>query len=272
METITENQLVDPVEELFQEFLQGEFDYNEEIEDNYCLWVDERRGGSVIELPVAGLGNILSVSGPPKSRKSLFVDVLLAAFFNQKYSLGFKGKLPKGKKIIYFDTEQHRTTFQMNRRRFYDMCGLPPDTDVIKSFNMRKYSVDERILLIDKTLLTFSDEVAVVVIDGIVDICHDLNDNRSVSETIQHLMRWTEVHNTLLISVLHTNRGGISTNGVLGSTLDKKCDTLFRCSIDEQERITSVENTMARRKPLDTIDFIQAENEYPILYEESIPF
>jgi hypothetical protein len=73
---------------------------------------------------------------------------------------------------------------------------------------------------------------------------------------VQHLMRWTEVYNCHIITVIHMNWGSTKPTGHLGSALQKKCETEIHLEKNEFDRsIIDVKCKSSRGRAFDNFSF-----------------
>ncbi len=194
------------------------------------------------ENPIMGtLGNISTVIGKAKSRKSFFVNMVVATVLQGVVFKGFKGCLPINKKrILYFDTEQGTYHVQLAVKRICAQVGdpNPPNLDV---YPLRKYRPDKRLALIEHTIEKTPD-VGFVVIDGIRDLVTSINDEDQATAITSDLMKWSEEKNIHIMCVLHQNKNDANARGHIGTELMNKSETVFSVTVDSAEKhISKVE-------------------------------
>ena len=65
-----------------------------------------------------------------------------------------------------------------------------------------------------------------VILDGVADMCNDVNDIKSCNSLVSALMRISQQNNCHIINVIHQNFGSAKLGtGHLGSALEKKSET-----------------------------------------------
>ncbi len=174
--------------------------------------------------PIGTYGNFSFIGAPPKHKKTFLVSLLSAAYLGGS-SEKFTGKI-KGhrddKCVLHFDTEQGNFHAQKVFRRVLDMSGL--EDQCYRTYGLRRLSPKERLNAIDYAI-RMSDNLGLVIIDGIADLVNDVNNIDESNFVVQKLMKWTEVYNVHIITVIHTNWGSTKPTGHLGSALQKKCET-----------------------------------------------
>ena len=176
-------------------------------------------------VPVAHLGNIIGITGQMKSGKTAVNVAMAAAAITGAEVLGLAVPDVKGLNVLYIDTEQagHDTQNNIYNR----ICRLAGVTDApnLYTYNLRGYSLGE---MIPVTAAIF-DQVkpAFVVIDGAADYVLSVNDDIGARNLIAHFLQAAEVHNALIVLVLHDNHNTEKSRGHLGSELDRKAEAVL---------------------------------------------
>ena len=245
-EALLENSYIDPTVEL--EHPPVAISYGEH---SYTT----KDGTNTYPTPIGTYGNFSFIGAPPKHKKTFLVTLLSAAYLGGE-SKRFAGKIlgHRDDKLIYhFDTEQGRFHAQKTFRRVLDMAKL--DNQYYRTFGLRSRSPQERVAMIDFAIRT-STNLGVVVIDGIADLVSDVNNIDEANQIVQMLMRWTEVYNIHIITVIHTNWGSTKPTGHLGSALQKKCETEIHLEKNETDKsLIDVKCKSSRGRAFDTFSF-----------------
>ena len=129
--------------------------------------------GSVI----GTLGNFSASIGKAKSKKTFNVSAIVAAALKNGTVLNYTAELPENKrKILYVDTEQSTYHCEIVARRSLRMAGLPTDSnhENLEFLVLRKYTPEERIAIVREAIYR-TENVGLVVIDGIRDMVYDLS-------------------------------------------------------------------------------------------------
>ena len=185
------------------------------------------------------LGNISLVYGKAKSRKSFFINLMVATVLTGAEFKGFKGCLPENKKrVLYFDTEQGKYHVQLAVRRICQQLG-DPNPENLTVYPLRKFKYDERVALI-KEAIENTPNVGFVVIDGIRDLVTSINDEEQATEITSHLMKWSEEHQIHIACVLHQNKNDQNARGHLGTELTNKSETVLSVTIDTADKAVSI--------------------------------
>ena len=97
-------------------------DPNEELEPPKVAWEQIATYG---DNPIMGtLGNISTIIGKAKSRKSFLINMMVATMLKGGEYKGFNGCLPDDKRhILYFDTEQSKYHVQLAVKRICEQVG-----------------------------------------------------------------------------------------------------------------------------------------------------
>lgn len=200
-------------------------------------------------------GNFSFIQAPPKSKKTFFVSILASAYLGNttRFTGDLKGH--RGDKcLVHFDTEQGRFDAQKVFRRTLNMADT--DNTCYHTFALRPHSYKERLEFIEWYLYENSDSVGMVIIDGIADLCVDVNDIKEANELVQRIMRWTEDLGIHIVVVIHSNFGSDKPTGHLGSFLEKKTETQIQLEVDENNHnLVAVRCKRSRSYPFEEFYF-----------------
>ncbi len=249
------------VERLMLEVKQKRFDYSNKPKKEDTILnctVDS------VNFQVANFKNIVGVVGKKKSRKTTFLTtVCSSALMDGKTILNFSLNL-RGKKMVYFDTEQPEYFFYTQLKRMHDMAGVNQNISSFQGYQLRKYSVTQRLLIINQ-VLSSERNVGCVVLDGIVDLCTDFMDSKASRDTIEKIMTWTDLTGALFLVVLHLTKANGYVRGHLGSELENKADSIIEIEKDAIEDFSTVKSRDARFKDFPSFEFEQDENGLPMV-------
>lgn len=188
------------------------------------------------------LGNFSASIGKAKSKKSFNVTAMAAAALCSDYVLGYDVILPPDRStILYVDTEQSCGDCQLLMRRILTLAGHEPDTDHpdLVFLSLRQYTPEERIRLISEAMVSLPT-VGLVIIDGVRDLLHDINNPTEATSVISLLMRWTDRYQFHLHTVLHQNKSDDNARGHLGTELANKAETVMSVEKDKEDGAVSV--------------------------------
>lgn len=212
---------------------------------------------------LAGKGMIAGIVGEQKSGKSLIVSCFVSAALSGKQRLTFDMDL-QGGNAIYFDTEQPEYWYKKTQERIHKMAGLYDNPANYEAYMLRRLTVKQRIDVISQMLKGRTD-LSMIVIDGIVDLCENFNDEGRSSETIEHLMRWSDETGALIVTVLHVTKSAGYLRGHLGTALQNKYDLGLQIANDAERGVYSVKHRDSRFAPFPGFEFIRDDRGIPML-------
>lgn len=225
---------------------------------------------TVDEITVATVGNFSASVGKPKSRKTFNVSAIVAALLSGKEVLHYRAKLPDGKtKVLYIDTEQSRVHCSKVLHRILKMAGLPSECEIssLDFLMLREFTPQQRRNIIDSAL-EVDGQIGFVVIDGIRDLINDINSPGESVEIINDLMRWTNMYNIHIHTVLHLNKSDDNTRGHIGTELNNKAETVMKIIKSEiNPEVSEVRPMITREKEFSNFAFRINEDGLP----EDIP-
>ena len=229
-----------------------------------------KEGLQTYPTPIGTYGNFSFIQAPPKHKKTFLVSLLSAAYLGGD-SKRFVGKIKghrDGKCLYHFDTEQGRFHAQRTFRRVLDMCKL--EQQCFNTYGLRSLMYDERLDLIEH-VLKYSNDVGVLVIDGVADLVSDVNNIEESNKVVGKIMKWTEEYQCHIITVIHTNHNSNKPTGHLGSALEKKAETQIQLEKDESdESIIKVKCKASRSKSFDDFSFFVNDYGYPEVTEQEL--
>jgi hypothetical protein len=214
-----------------------------------------KEGTVTYPTPIGTYGNFSFIAAPPKHKKTFLVSLLSAAYLGgdvKRFTGNIKGHRD-GKCILHFDTEQGKFHAQRVFKRPLAMSGL--SNECYRTYGLRARSHNERLDIIDFAIRT-SENVGLVIIDGIADLVSDVNNIDESNAVVQKLMKWTELYNVHIITVIHMNWGSTKPTGHLGSALQKKCETEIHLEKNEFDNsVIDVKCKSSRGRAFDSFSF-----------------
>ena len=189
--------------------------------------------GSVI----GTLGNFSASIGKAKSKKTFNVSAIVAAALKNGTVLSYTAELPENRrKILYVDTEQSSYHCAKVAKRILRMAGLPTGRNHkdLEFLVLRKYTPEERIAIVREAIYR-TENVGLVVIDGIRDMVYDINSPSESTKVISLLMTWTGERHIHIHTILHQNKGDENARGHIGTELSNKAETVLQVEKDEKD-------------------------------------
>jgi len=169
-------------------------------------------------------GNISTIKGVAKSRKTFFVNILVSSFLGLKTFDLISGS--KDGIVLIIDSEQAVAHAYKSFKRVYNLMRWFNDNDRIKFIPLREKELEERVEIMKQAIEFYKPSL--VVLDGLIDFVNDSNDNVESREFIQTLMTLSSHYNLHVISVLHAGKSnGGQMLGFLGSYSQRKSETVF---------------------------------------------
>lgn len=224
--------------------------------------------------PACTFGNFSASIGKPKGKKTFNVSAMTAAAMTNSTILNYRGNMPSDQNgILYFDTEQ--STYHAFRvfKRIATLTRKSNQeiNERIKYFALRKYSVEDRIGMIDHKIRN-TPAVGLVIIDGIRDLMFDINSPREATLIVNYLMNWTEEFNLHLHTVIHQNKGDENARGHIGTEINNKSETVLRVEKDKNDdAISTVEAVYIRDISFPSFAFRINDEALPELIKDYVP-
>mgnify|MGYP000577887406 FL=1 len=230
--------------------------------------VKTKKGIKIYPVPIGTYGNFSFVQAPPKSKKTFFISLISAVYLKGNLD-GMGGNL-KGhrdnKCLIHFDTEQGKFHAQKVFKRVLDMTNL--DKECYHTFGLRALSYKDRIDFIEYYLYDKmdSENIGVVVIDGMADLVSDVNNIEESNLATQKIMEWSARLNCHIITVIHSNFGSDKPTGHLGSFLEKKAETQIQLELNTVNKdLVTVSCKRSRGFSFETFSFKINPLGYPVV-------
>lgn len=216
------------------------------------------------------LGNFSLVKGKAKSKKTFLMCLMLAASISKKPGM-IKSELPENKRrVILFDTEQSRFHVLQRLKAINKLAQGASDN--IEVYSLRGNIPSERLKEIEFRLTekNHNNDIGLVVIDGIRDLIHDINDPKEATLIATKLLQWTALTNCHIITVLHENKGDNHARGHVGTELVNKAETVVSVIVDKDKDVSIVEAEFTREKDFPNFYFKIIDG-LPVVVEDYDP-
>ncbi len=202
---------------------------------------------------IGSRGNISAIVGESKSKKSFLCTAMVGDMISLKGSPenGF-GCSPK--RVLWIDTEQSELHVRRVARRLSELSGWNDPTSVhplLKLYTLREEPPKERYRFLLQAIEAW--QPSLVVIDGVADLLHNTNDLEESERLITELMALSTNHNCHILCVLHTNPNSDKARGHLGSSLQRKAETVLY--VHRVGEISVVEPQFCRNEAFDRFAF-----------------
>lgn len=216
---------------------------------------------SVNDVPLGTQGNLLCITGGEGTGKSNYVAALIAGAVKPENAEGIdtlgvsiEGN-PKGKAVLFYDTEQSEVQLYKNVSTLLRRCGRDTMPEWFKAYCLTGMSRKERlksiVLSMDKFHYQYGG-IHLVVIDGIADLIRCANDEAEGIAVVEELYRLAGIYNTCIVTVLHFIPNGLKLRGHLGSELQRKAAAILSIEKDTKPAVSVVKALKVRDgSPLD---------------------
>ena len=180
------------------------------------------RYGSVI----ASEGNISAVVGAAKSKKTFLCTALIGAMLRPSGTSSF-GITPSQSLVLWVDTEQSASHAQRVIKRIHRMANQPEDKpyDKLVTLTLREVEPKERFAILRDAIAYYKPRL--VVVDGIADLMYNSNCIEESDAVVGEMMALSTEYNCHIMNVLHTNPNSDKARGHIGSTLQRKAETMI---------------------------------------------
>lgn len=214
-----------------------------------------RQGDQYVPIPLGTYGSFSFVQAAPKTKKTFFISLLASVYLSGQNNFGgnIRGHR-NGRCLLHFDTEMGKFHAQRVFRRVVQM-NKEHEQGCYHTYSLRTLSPKTRIEFIEHSLKTKTN-IGCCIVDGIADLCNDVNNISEANMVVQKIMELTEVYNIHIILVIHSNFGSSKPTGHLGSFLEKKSELQIELEQNSvhKERIT-VRCKRSRGYPFETFSF-----------------
>ena len=247
-----------------------EIKIDEKYEKPIVAW-ECRSNDSDIFKPIGTIDNFSLVIGKAKAKKSFFVGMAVSTALSKDSLHGkFRSNLSEEKnEVLYFDTEQSGYHVQLALNRICNQLNINEPKNLF-TYGLRKLSPKERLEIIEYAIYN-NPKVGFVVIDGIKDLIHSINDEIEASVMANNLLRWTEDNHIHIVTVLHQNKGNLDARGHIGTELINKAETVLTVTVDgTNDNISIVEPKQCRNLPFDAFAFKINDEGIPELVDDFV--
>ena len=215
---------------------------------------------------ICSRGNISAICGEAKSKKTFLASALVASAMAIPYNglNNFKNvDKDMNMNVLWVDTEQGERHVRRVIDRISEMTGAKMGGLVaeprLTTLTLRELAPKERYTVMVETLYHYPFDL--VVIDGIADLQHNTNDLEESDALVGALMALSTKTNTHILCVLHTNPGSDKARGHLGSSLQRKAETVL--FVHRNGECSVVEPQFCRNEPFERFAFAVSEEGIP---------
>lgn len=207
---------------------------------------------NMLDKPCFPRGEVVTVTGKPKSGKTFFLSLLMTACTAERDVIGIRRATNSPPlKCLWYDTEQcQQSTREIIADRIRPMAAESEGgflEEMYDVFNSRSLDFAERMELLESAIAQCHPDL--VVIDGICDLIRDINDGTTVKAVVEDLMRTAQAYSCCIVCAIHQNKGAEDRNprGWIGTELNNKSFEVYACELIKPDIIFSVEQVLSRR-------------------------
>lgn len=152
--------------------------------------------------------------------------------------------------VLWIDTEQG--TYYASRTQHWVLSiAQLTGSEYLKFYDLKIHGPRERMEIV--SLLIERHRPDFVIIDGIRDLVFDINSPEEATITTNKLMRWADIYDCHILSILHENKGSDHARGHLGTEMVNKSETVIKVS--SEKGITVCEPEFTRGEPFSIFAF-----------------
>lgn len=178
--------------------------------------------------------------GKQKSKKTTVLAIAIASMISEIKStdrLRFECADPGV--VIFFDCEQGESFAARTMKLILKLAKLETSQRLIYS-DLRELSPSQRVETI-KAGIEGTENVKLVVIDGVVDLMDDFMDAKEGHTIVTDLLKLCSIFNLHIAGVIHQNKGpGKEARAHVGSISSQKCEVEITAEVDPNDRLQSV--------------------------------
>lgn len=179
------------------------------------------------EVPIFSIGDVSTITGLPKTRKTFLIASLATAFLSNNGYFGAHSEL-SDKRLLIIDTEQSRKYVHILVRRIYRLLGWDFEdnhADKVQVLTLRELTPEKRWEVVQVAIQDFKPNL--VFIDGSADLVEDTNSVEQSAQMVNSLMKLSSEKQCHICNVVHTNPNSEKTRGHFGSELQRKSETVM---------------------------------------------
>ena len=215
---------------------------------------------------ICSRGNISAICGEAKSKKTFLASALVASAMAIPLDKlnNFKNvEKDMNLNVLWVDTEQGERHVRRVIDRISEMTGAKMGGLIaeprLMTLSLRELAPMERYTVMNEAIKRYPFDL--IVIDGIADLQRNTNDLEESDALVGALMALSTNTNTHILCVLHTNPGSDKARGHLGSSLQRKAETVI--FVHRNGECSVVEPQFCRNEPFERFAFHVSEEGIP---------
>ena len=210
---------------------------------------------------LASEGNISAVVGEAKSKKTFLCTMLVGEYVRHHVELRGDNFMYATPTVLWVDTEQAESHVVRVAKRIHRMARLPEgrSSDMLNVLTLREIDPKQRAEVLYKAMDLYRPKL--VVVDGISDLMYNTNDIEESDRIVGSLMAYSTRYGCHIMVVLHTNPNSDKARGHIGSTLQRKAETVLY--VHKVSECSIVEPQFCRNEPFEPFAFLVTEEGMP---------
>lgn len=202
-------------------------------------------------IPLFTKKSLSTLKGKAKAGKTTCTAWVIAQTINKEMN------------ALWIDTEQG--AYYASRTQFW-VLGIAKKitSPYLRFYDLKIHNPKIRTEIVELLIQTYHPDI--VIIDGIRDLVFDINDPEQATVTTGNLMKWADLYDCHILSVIHENKGSDHARGHLGTELINKSETVIKVSQDDR-KITICEPEFTRGEPFKPFAFDRDTNGIPVMVD-----
>ncbi len=140
--------------------------------------------------------------------------------------------IQQGLSVAWFDTEQGLYYGSRTQYWVLNIAGLQRSEN-LSFYDLKIHNAPTRAQIIEEILKDTAPDL--VIIDGSRDLVFDINSAEESTIISGNFMRWAEIYDCHIMTVLHTNKGSDHARGHLGTELINKSESVIMVTLNKDE-------------------------------------
>lgn len=161
---------------------------------------------------------------------------------------------------LWIDTEQGLYYASRTQHWVLSIAGMPT-CDRLKMYDLKIHKPNVRSQIIELAIQEFEPDI--VIVDGIRDLVFDINSPEEATNTAGDLMKWAEIYDCHILSIIHENKDNGNARGHIGSEMINKSETVIR--VELKGGITVCEPEFSRGEPFGAFAFDRDDHGLPVI-------
>jgi len=194
---------------------------------------------------LGGRGEVTIFFGPPKSGKSIVLEMITGLLLREDGEMGPLKKCKTAENILYIDMEQSVLEWSVAMNRVMKYAEIDKIPSNFLSMNFTSEFPNDRSFYLEE-LLNAIEKIDVVILDGVADLV-DSDSNPDIAKISSESLKSLAVSkDCLIIGVLHTDAKGTRPRDHIGTKYQKIASSLVRVEKSEHSNMFSLKSYMNR--------------------------